>query len=165
MPPNYDNYYDTIYNYTIQILSTLQVIPHLVCHKRTKWYSDNHTLFSTPTNAKESILLFSHSWEENRWSMPFPRALARSETETASSRIWSWVIDYASFDGNAYARCASKSVYISVTLYVCAYMQYYIYMQPTTYAKLRVCVCIHCALMYTTTSVCASIHSCMHSKL
>ena len=27
-----------------QILSTLQIIPHLVCHKPTKWDNDNHIL-------------------------------------------------------------------------------------------------------------------------
>ena len=27
-----------------QILCTLQIIPYLVCHKPTKWESDNHTL-------------------------------------------------------------------------------------------------------------------------
>ena len=27
-----------------QLLSTLQIIPHFVCHKPTKWDSDNHTL-------------------------------------------------------------------------------------------------------------------------
>ena len=40
--------------------------------------------------------------------MPFPRALARIETQTSSTRIWKWVVVSISFDNNHYAKLASK---------------------------------------------------------
>ena len=44
---------------------------------------------------------------ENRWCIPFPRALAQIEMQTASSSIWTWITDSISYNDNPYPKCAS----------------------------------------------------------
>ena len=44
----------------------------------------------------QSVLVFTHNWGEG--FMPFPKVLAESETQTTSSRIWTWVADFISCD-------------------------------------------------------------------
>ena len=42
--------------------------------------------------------------------MPFPRALAQNEMQTASSIIWIWITDWISHDDNRYIKRASNLV-------------------------------------------------------
>ena len=62
--------------------------------------------FWLPFQAKELGLLFTHSWERNYVFMPFSTALALSKTQTASSRLWTWVNDSISYDNNSHAKHA-----------------------------------------------------------
>ena len=49
--------------------------------------------------------------------MPFKKISSWSETQTASSKIWSQVIDSIFFDDNRYNNPASKYVYINFPSY------------------------------------------------
>ena len=54
-----------------------------------------------------SALLFTHSW--NRWTnefVPFPRELVGSETQKASSRVWTYIADFI-YDNYCYTKQVS----------------------------------------------------------
>ena len=51
--------------------------------------------------------VFTHNW----WKMCFPRALAQSEMQTVSSRIWPQVKDSISNHYNHYTKSASLNIY------------------------------------------------------
>ena len=46
--------------------------------------------------------------------MPFRRELTRSETQTALSKIWTWITDFIFHSDNRYAKCAHIYVYMYV---------------------------------------------------
>ena len=50
--------------------------------------------------------------------MPFPKALARSETQTVSSSIWTPAVDYISHDTNRHAKSAIK-LYVCMCTHAC----------------------------------------------
>ena len=62
------------------------------------------------TKAKEVSLLYSLPKVNGSTDgfMPFPRALAWSEKQINSSRIWTRVTDFISYNGNCYVKLASK---------------------------------------------------------
>ena len=50
-------------------------------------------------------MIFTHSWKGRRdVFLQFPRALTRSETLTASSRIWTLIVDYIFYNDNGYVK-------------------------------------------------------------
>ena len=46
-------------------------------------------------------------------SQPFPRVLAWNETQTATSRIWTWVVNSISYKNNNYAKYASGELNVT----------------------------------------------------
>ena len=57
-------------------------------------------------NAKEPNLpYYLHIVGGKDEFMPFPRACARSEIQTASAKIWTGVSDFISYNDNLYTNC------------------------------------------------------------
>ena len=55
----------------------------------------------------QSALLFTHSWGRADELMYFLKALMLNETQTASSRFWTWITDYISYNNNRYTKYSS----------------------------------------------------------
>ena len=54
--------------------------------------------------------------------MPFPWALAQSEMQTASSKIWTWVADPIFSDDNHYTKSASNVVTLATSALCCKHV-------------------------------------------
>ena len=75
----------------------------------------NFTFTSCQTNAKEISLSYYSLITGRRTDgfMPFPRALAQSEMQTASSRIWTWVAYTISYNDNYYTKLTHCGIMIT----------------------------------------------------
>ena len=62
------------------------------------------------------ILLFAHSWGEEKYSWFSEKALIRCETETTSSRIWTRVADSISHD-TLYDKCVSTPKFVKTKMF------------------------------------------------
>ena len=54
-------------------------------------------------------LLFNNSWRENNWMHTFPKGISTHEMQTVSSRIWTRLAVWISYDDNQYTTSATHT--------------------------------------------------------